>query len=889
MKLKVLYFLIFSLNLCFAISEEEISIRNRLNIPLDAKNVLFIGQSSHMDWDWLKTFPGYYYETVENILDRGFTLVKENYNKSSSYYFSVAEVGFYEKFIRENLELLPTLKNMSDKFKTIGGGIVSPDNLLPHGEAFIRNYLVGKEILTEFGLPMSTVLWIPDDFGHDPQLPVTVKSMGLKSISFARAPGGFQSSRPIDGSPPITEILNKQGTDFFWKARDGSKVFTHYMQRHYNQGDYLDKTNDQNISNCTQRLNSRKGILMTEIKKILEVEFVSKRSPYMFVPISDDFSLPKTCLLEYIRFWNEEIKSDTFLVSATFEEFTEIMLAYHNSDKGPIRTTTLHAIPYWTGYYTSKPLLKLSHESTTRNLLAGEIFGVIAGFDKYQVDLLRKGWRLLVPTTHHDFITGTALDSVYFQEQVKYAQAYELYGNEAIKSSISKIMNKLYYNHTENSIGIAIFNQLGFKTFGITEIDVEDGFNSVVDGDKNLPIQKISSNKYLIRVENLPPVGYGIYTLSTRIPSKSDEYVGIDVTDNHIILKNNYIRVKISKKTNNVISIYDIENDYETLDGESVKIHNFHDKGNIYRYGNEMRRCAFFDRQLKVNMSKYEIIENGPLRVLVRTFTQLENSNRVYIRDYSLYLGESQLRVSIHGGADRDSSIFLSFNFKEYKSVKYGTPYHYDTFLLIKYWEGLNFLSIHNYLALLDENNEPLVGLFQSSIRGWAIENSTVYASLYRNNPRGCEGYGADAKDDEEYTYTFSIHTKRSLTNSNLLQRSLSSTNQPVAQVIKKRGESSKSMSFIHFEENESSPIITAMKFGSFNPNTVIIRFYSEVEENKTITSKLISIKPIMKIMPMTSLEDPLDDDSLKIQKINENEYLITQKYAIGTLEITFA
>jgi alpha-mannosidase len=89
-----------------------------------------------------------------------------------------------------------------------GGGITSPDNLLPHGESFIRNYLVGKKFLDEHGITWNSlgnrekkirlkcyeftcyyIAWLPDDFGHDSQLPVMLKAMNMRAVSMARLPG----------------------------------------------------------------------------------------------------------------------------------------------------------------------------------------------------------------------------------------------------------------------------------------------------------------------------------------------------------------------------------------------------------------------------------------------------------------------------------------------------------------------------------------------------------------------------------------------------------------------------------------------------------------------------------------------------------------------------
>lgn len=60
--------------------------------------------------------------------------------------------------------------------------MVAPDNELVHGESFIRNYLTGLMFLNSGENPIYinfTNVWLEDDFGHDPQLPVVLEVKNL--------------------------------------------------------------------------------------------------------------------------------------------------------------------------------------------------------------------------------------------------------------------------------------------------------------------------------------------------------------------------------------------------------------------------------------------------------------------------------------------------------------------------------------------------------------------------------------------------------------------------------------------------------------------------------------------------------------------------------------
>lgn len=116
-----------------------------------------------MDWDWNETFLGYYETNVDSILSNAAQVLNKYRDAERPYYYSVAETGFLQKFWEEHPNKLVELRNVTDTLHIVGGGITSPDSLLNHGEVFIRNYLVGQELLRNVSLPTMTNIWVPDD------------------------------------------------------------------------------------------------------------------------------------------------------------------------------------------------------------------------------------------------------------------------------------------------------------------------------------------------------------------------------------------------------------------------------------------------------------------------------------------------------------------------------------------------------------------------------------------------------------------------------------------------------------------------------------------------------------------------------------------------------
>lgn len=144
-------------------AETEAQLRARLGIPPDAKRVLILSQSSHMDWDWNRTFPDYYDVSVDNILEVATHVLAKYSTNLQPYYYSVAETGFLQRFWQKHPNALQSLRNSGHTLHMVGGGITSPDSLLNHGEVFIRNFLVGQRALRNVSLPAMTNIWVPDD------------------------------------------------------------------------------------------------------------------------------------------------------------------------------------------------------------------------------------------------------------------------------------------------------------------------------------------------------------------------------------------------------------------------------------------------------------------------------------------------------------------------------------------------------------------------------------------------------------------------------------------------------------------------------------------------------------------------------------------------------
>jgi alpha-mannosidase len=169
----------------------ELAIRRALGVPDDATQVLVLAQTSHLDIDWQQTFSDYYDSYVGNV----FLQARQTLDSQPRAFYSVAEMAFLKQHVQAHPEELAPLQADAARgaLRIVGGGMTSPDTLLPESEMLFRDLLYGVRFSEDtFGVT-PTAAWVPDSFGHSGALPDVLAAAGYSSVGFSR----------IDGSPTI--------------------------------------------------------------------------------------------------------------------------------------------------------------------------------------------------------------------------------------------------------------------------------------------------------------------------------------------------------------------------------------------------------------------------------------------------------------------------------------------------------------------------------------------------------------------------------------------------------------------------------------------------------------------------------------------------------------
>src|SRR5262249_31749918 len=140
------------------------------------------------------------------------------------------------------------------------------------------------------------------------------------------------------------------------------RVLGHWMPSGYCQGDWA--------------LGPVPGAPSNRLENVIALNGPASTTPYIFVPVGCDFARPRPDLLDVAAAWNAQNYQQTgvWAVVATFDPSAQLISAHRDE----LRTRRFDPTPYYTGYYASRPLLKVLHLQTTRALLAAESLGAIA-------------------------------------------------------------------------------------------------------------------------------------------------------------------------------------------------------------------------------------------------------------------------------------------------------------------------------------------------------------------------------------------------------------------------------------------------------------------------------------------------------------------------------
>ncbi len=771
---------------------------------------LLICPTTHNDWDWLLKFEEYYSSSnapnniggVQAILNNVAEIFAGSSDEDKKFRFSYAEIGFLRQYLQDHPEKIATFREAGRRFCLLGGGITSPDNQVSHCEVFIRNYLTGHEYLKSVGLidKVFFVAWLPDDFGHDPQLPVLIEALGMKALAVSRIPGSIQP-QPCSATQHAARDVRTNGMAFNWPGADGSGMLTHFMPATY-YGITNYSVSDAGTGMTDFLENNYLHISSDDRKPVVwpgDIVFATQGGDWQYpatpeLPPNSDYSYDWTGAIDATVSTGGVVARSEL---ATFADYYDRLMRNGST----IPSFELYAENYWTGYFASRPQLKIDHYNAAQWLLGAEVLGALLALcgdingqeaEKKLAEAIAEGWHQLVPTTHHDFVTGTSPDSVYDTSgsvgqgpemwdangQLSMSSQAAILAADAVSLGMTQLADLVAANPYPGEIPVVVFNQIGRDLPDTAMVEMDDPSGGTVDyrirvGEDTAPVQRSSNNTLLFQVPGMRSMAYRVVYL---IPggAGTPPMASQPKTGEYIFTNDGVVSLLLSQSDGWAIKQLTIDRQPHIQVGGPYanRIGIWSDSGNIYQFGMEYQsycnQYGGFAFTAFLNGTTGALVEKGPIRWRFIATLVDPASGATFTTQYDLIRGEKLVRITTSGAAPdtgNGTSVLVSFpmqtnNAATGSMLEYGTSAFWENRNPQQSWDGLTFRASHDFAQLLTGDGNAIAAVYHNGIPAWTIDGAILRGCLLRNTPGG--GRGASGHDNSSHTqhYTLDVEAR---------------------------------------------------------------------------------------------------------------------------------
>ncbi|MEW5947083.1 MAG: glycoside hydrolase family 38 C-terminal domain-containing protein [bacterium] len=648
----------------------------------------------HYDVEWWKTEDGYNRD-VEQILLKALELLEENQEFRYVIDQALALKPFWDKHPEAREEIRAFVRE--GRVELVGGTWCAPDENIPTGEAFVRQFVHGRRFFEEtVGGTVSTA-WEIDEFGHPAQVPQLLVKSGFRHFAFARGVQNWREDHPLD---------------FLWEGPDGSRILTHWFAAHYTG---LMPLPGPGLSRRAFR---------REVKSRLEYEGRRTLLSALMLPFGTDFTVPSQEWIDFVGGWNrDEAPRITFSLPREFFD------AAREEASGRIPVVRGEFNPVLTGCYESRVKVKQLCRASQYALTAAEKWASIAwrlGEFEYPEEKFDRAWELVLQNDFHDVVCGTGTDRVYRNTLKRYGEAMETIERETAGAfdAISRAVD------TDGpGVPLIVFNPLNFERTDLVKVDLSiltgwgggggDEPPAVRDAGGNAVASQVEGKK-LIFTARVPSVGYSTYFVSRDAGSVRNAPGRFRFED--AAVENDVYRLEMDARTGGIRRLLDREDGgRDVLDASRWKGNELfveEDAGNLWTIQKTGRTWRAGDYRAAVRPLK-----GGPVRCGFETRGKLAGMfrvQRVYIYN-DLRRIDFETWLDFH---DKDKRVKAVFESAAGGKVSFETPF-YTQERGDGHWCAQNWVDVGN-----DDRGAALIN---TGTPGHDVEGAALAMTLMRS------------------------------------------------------------------------------------------------------------------------------------------------------------
>jgi len=616
-----------------------------------------IGQS-HIDvaWRWrMAQTHTKVYKTFSNAV--------ENMGRHPGFIYSQSQPLLYEWMMQDHPELFEQIKEMEKqgRWEITGGMWVESDCNMPEGESFARQFLLGQRFYLEHFGHGAKILWLPDTFGYNRNLPQLSARAGIKYLWAKKLTTNFDTAFPFH--------------NFIWRSPDGSSILVNdwisigypefYPYRELINIDgyhYLFKYTNYELKPEADRVFNYQ-VPAEVIRTALSREFINQIPIYYGV--GDGGMGPQ----------EREIVNQERLAQKGYTRFSSAAELFQDLEKFRGR------LPVWDdemylerhrGVQTTQAWLKRANRLSENLLRSAEALSSVANLfgTAYPAQKIRDAWKILCTNQFHDILPGSSIPEVYEDAKKDFA-LLESDARAVINDGLKQVARLATVKKMEGADPVLVFNSLGWERPGLVKMETGAGKNySVSDKDgKALASQivSISGKNYLwFRANPVPSVGYSVYYLRPAAGSEPLISGQLNISDSgdKIVMENEYLKVSVCKKQGWIVSIIDRASGKELIDGSANKLLAFFDRHQQHRAWNI--DPDYYKKPIEIPAaSEVKISASGPLLVEAVARRELKNNNKVttFEQKVRLVRGDPLLYLDLDSDFQIENSLVkLEFN-----------------------------------------------------------------------------------------------------------------------------------------------------------------------------------------------------------------------------------
>jgi alpha-mannosidase len=608
-------------------------------IDMSDYQISLIGHA-HIDlgyrWRWNEVVHRVGPDTFRGVLD----LMEEEPGLT----FAQSQMALYEAMQDEYPGLFKeiTARIADGRWAVVGGMWSEPDMMIPCGESFIRQLLIGKHYAREqLGVEDIDILWVPDAFcGQVNTLPKILSRCGIKYYLFGR------------GAPPDKQI-------FLWESPDGSRMLAYGIAIAYSW----------RLSLITPQTWTRLKEWYAKAAGVSDMLVLYGEGDHGGGPRATDVeakhALDATPGAPKMRYCTPQ---------HYFETVLEPM-----REKLPVHKGTLGGIGGIS--YTSQARAKQGNRRAENLLLTAEKFNTIGTFYQRKPNYPRvdfdKVWKPVLFNQFHDILPGTSNGRVYDDAD----EAYEWVlheGEELLVQGLESIAGRV--DTTGDGIPLLVFNPLSWRRTDVVEttlrfVEPTENFRITDARGHDVLWQKVDVDSSMKRwrvvflAEDVPSIGYKMFRVVAGSPGSRESTLHGSVS----VLENAYIRARLDDH-GLLRSLYDKKSSREM----------FADTGNLPVLMKESKRSSSWGSEFTGEtvalepVGAPELLEAGPVRATVRSRFRSHDSE--IMLDTVLCSGAPRLEFRMSADwYDKDATLMVSFpSSVDGGAATFETPYGFD-------------------------------------------------------------------------------------------------------------------------------------------------------------------------------------------------------------------